>query len=114
MEIDREVVIKTEDDTSQRIAFPAFLYDKILTTLKHRPVALRHRDDLTRGPFPDKIMFTLEITRAQPMDNALLDDALRDDPLWIHVHAIDIARQQRCLGLQRARCHILQKGQATF
>ena len=102
MEIDGEIIVKPEDDAPQSIPLATLLDDEIVSTLQHGAVALRHGDVPARSPLTDEIMLAAEIAGTQPIGNAFLDDALGDDPLRIHVHAIDIARQQRRLRLQRS------------
>ena len=93
MEIDRKIVVESEDDAPQRITLAAFLDDEIVAALQHGPVALRHRDIVSRSPLTNEIMLATEIASAQPVCDALFDDALGNDPLWVDIHAIDIARQ---------------------
>ena len=93
MEIDREIVVESEDDAPQRIALTALLDDEIVAALQHGTVALRHGDVAARSALTDEIVLATEIASAQPVCDALLDDALGNDPLWVDIHAIDIARQ---------------------
>ena len=102
VQVNREVVIKAEDDAPQRVTLAALLNNEVVATLQHGRCYVLRTHGFARTAFTDKIVMRLEIAHiAQPRYNTFPDYAARNNPLRVDIHALYSATEQRCLGFKR-------------
>ena len=104
MQIYAVVVVESEDDASQGIAFASTLHDMIVVAHHHVGCYERGTDYLARLALTHKIVVTFEVAHiACMMAHRCLYDALGNNPLRIEVNALDASCEQRCLRLHTAK-----------
>lgn len=110
VQIDGEIVVETEDDSSQRVAGASLLHHHVFATKQHIAAYAFHMNHLSRAPFSDKISVGGEPGCApRMMHDAALHDALWHDPLRVDIHALQGAHQQWRLRFQAATHHTHRK-----
>lgn len=57
VQIDGEIVVETEDDSSQRVAGASLLHHHVFATKQHIAAYAFHMNHLSRAPFADKYLW---------------------------------------------------------
>ena len=100
MQLDREVVIEAEDNSTQGVAFSTTLHYAVFARSKHASTNPCRIYLLARGTIGDIIVARPEVAHVSGMMHHILDDdAARNKPFRVQVHPLERAGKQWCLGL---------------
>ena len=103
MQEDRELVLEAEHDAPQGVVIATLLSHTVFATEQHAGCHFANLHLLVGGALKDVVSVAGEIgTIASMTHNILLENALWDNPLRVHLHPFHFTSQQRGLRLPGA------------